>query len=74
MYTPCPDCEKDNSMFHWRAVACSIECGREYFKRIEESRRPKQPDIKHENDLNNTVLRNKRSYKKKNIEEREQIE
>ena len=41
MYTPCPDCESDNSAFHWRTVACSIECGREYFRRIMESRNAK---------------------------------
>ena len=39
MYTPCPDCEHDNTAFHWRTVACSIECGREYFKRVIENRK-----------------------------------
>lgn len=38
LYTPCADCENDNVAFHWRTVACSYDCGLEYFKRIMESR------------------------------------
>lgn len=41
LYTPCSDCENDNVAFHWRTVACSYECGMEYFRRIEESRKNK---------------------------------
>jgi hypothetical protein len=41
MYTPCADCERDNSIFHWRTVACSVECGIEFFKQVEEARNPK---------------------------------
>lgn len=40
-FTPCIDCVNDKSVFHWRAVTCSIDCAKEYFKRIEESRKPK---------------------------------
>lgn len=45
MYTPCSDCEKDKSAFHWRTVACSLRCAMEYFERIEESRKPKSDNI-----------------------------
>lgn len=38
MYTPCADCENDKVVFRWRTVACSPECGKEYFRRILESR------------------------------------
>ena len=30
-------------VFRWRDVACSIECGRVYLERIEESRKPAAP-------------------------------
>ena len=42
MYTPCADCERDRTAFHWRTVACSIGCGMEYFKMVEEARKPKE--------------------------------
>ena len=45
MYTPCSDCEKDKSAFHWRTVACSIKCAMEYFEKIEASRKPKGDNI-----------------------------
>lgn len=38
MFTPCSDCANDNSMFRWRRVACSLECAKKYFARIEWSR------------------------------------
>ena len=38
LFTPCGDCEKDKSAFHWRSIACSMECAKEYLRRIEESR------------------------------------
>lgn len=41
MYTPCFDCEQDNKTFRWRTVACSMKCGMEYFKMVEEARKPK---------------------------------
>lgn len=83
MYTPCSNCENDKSIFHWRAVACSIECGREYFKRIEESRMIDNTMAAENNvvaDNQNTIPKKsvtpsgKKEGKKKNIEEREQIE
>ncbi len=39
MYTPCADCEKDKTAFHWRSVACSLECGMEYFKMVKAARK-----------------------------------
>ena len=41
LYTPCGDCEKDKTAFHWRTVACSYECGQEYLRRVMEAREPK---------------------------------
>ena len=38
MFTPCADCERDKSMFHWRTVACSLECAKAYFAKVEEAR------------------------------------
>lgn len=41
MYTPCADCERDKHAFHWRTVACSVECGSKWFKMVEEARSSK---------------------------------
>ena len=41
MFTPCADCENDKTMFRWKRVACSPECAKEYFAKIEESRQPR---------------------------------
>lgn len=38
MFTPCVNCVNDNSAFHWRAIACSPECAKKYFKAVEEAR------------------------------------
>lgn len=38
MYVPCADCENDNTVFHWRTVACSYECGKKYFEKVLEER------------------------------------
>ena len=40
MFTPCTDCERDKTMFHWRTVACSLECAKAYFAKVEEARKP----------------------------------
>ena len=40
MFTPCADCERDKNMFHWRTVACSIECAKAYFEKVELARKP----------------------------------
>ena len=40
MFYPCVDCAKDKTMFHWRAVACSLECAKAYFAKVEEARKP----------------------------------
>lgn len=34
LFTPCVDCVSDNSAFHWREVACSLECGTEYLRQV----------------------------------------
>ena len=38
LYTPCGDCERDNTAFHRRTVACSYKCGQEYLRRVMEAR------------------------------------
>lgn len=38
MFTPCADCENDKTMFHWKRVACSPACAKEYFAKVEASR------------------------------------
>ena len=48
MFTPCADCERDKTMFHWRTVACSLECAKVYFAKVEEAR----------NHVNNTEIKN----------------
>mgnify|MGYP001035105178 FL=1 len=40
-FTPCADCAKDKTMFHWKRVACSQECARKYFAKVEASRQTK---------------------------------
>ena len=45
MFTPCADCENDKTMFRWKRVACSPECAREYFAKIEISRKQKSETI-----------------------------
>ncbi len=35
MFTPCADCENDKTMFRWKRVACSPECAKEYFSKVE---------------------------------------
>ena len=48
MFTPCADCERDKSMFHWRTVACSLECAKAYFAKVEEARNVINTEIKNE--------------------------
>ena len=89
MYTPCSDCEKDKSVFHWRTVACSMKCAMEYFEKIEESRKPKGDNIEvsvtetKNEDVGEIVfsdtttseeVKPTRTRKKKNNEESEQID
>lgn len=38
LYTPCTDCERDKTAFHWRTVACSYECGMKYFEKVMNAR------------------------------------
>ena len=45
MFTPCADCENDKTMFHWKRVACSPECAKEFFAKIEASRQPKVKNV-----------------------------
>lgn len=37
-YEPCRSLRQKSSVFNWRAVACSPQCGQEYFRLIAESR------------------------------------
>lgn len=88
MFTPCADCENDKTMFHWKRVACSPECAKEYFAKIEESRRSKaKPEISQAihndslsisgvDDVANVETVKPKRGRKKNIdnEEREQID
>ena len=42
-YPACKDTTRNQrTAFRWREVACSIECGQEYFKQIEEGRGEKK--------------------------------
>lgn len=68
MFTPCAFCEKHNDTFRWRNFACSIECAKEYIKKVEEGRAKKhnKPEV-------TPVVEEKKPYKKdkffnKNIE------
>lgn len=81
LYTPCSDCERDKYAFHWRTVACSLECGKTYFKMVEEARKPKveekvdevkeiisesiEPIVKENIEVVNDEIVTKKSYKKK---------
>jgi hypothetical protein len=37
-FVPCKDCVNDYVAFHWREVACSEECGKEYLRQVMEAR------------------------------------
>ncbi len=38
MFMPCADCENDKTMFRWKRIACSPECAKEYFTKVEATR------------------------------------
>lgn len=38
LFTPCAYCVKHYGNGAWRSVACSLECGVEYFRKVEEAR------------------------------------
>nr|DAG68623.1 MAG TPA: hypothetical protein [Caudoviricetes sp.] len=63
LFTPCAYCEKDDTAFHWRAIACSIECGKEYLRRVLEAR---QKDVSKET-VASTAVEN--SVEEKNEED-----
>ena len=74
LYTPCSVCEDDKSAFHWRTVACSEECGKEYLKRVMKARtnNASESDIKIQNEFvdneTDTAIKNtdtKKNYYKK---------
>ena len=69
LYTPCSVCEDDKSAFHWRTVACSEECGKEYLKRVMKARtnNASESDIKIQNksEDNKTDTTIKKNYYKK---------
>ena len=81
MFTPCADCERDKNMFHWRTVACSLECAKAYFAKVEEARKPKQ-EIKNEETenivleetVNEEVSKPKRIRKQNNFENEKESE
>lgn len=58
MFTPCADCENDKTMFHWRRVACSPECAREYFAKIEETRQVKSTSEYTQETMDNSKIFN----------------
>ena len=60
LYTPCSDCDNDKTAFHWRAVACSIECGRKYLQMVLEAR----SEVKPLSDTTELKKTTKRKYKK----------
>ena len=88
MFIPCADCERDKSMFHWRTVACSLDCATAYFTKVEEARNRvvnteiKNEEIKSEETenivLNETikeeVSKPKRIRKQNNIEDEKESE
>ena len=58
MFTPCADCERDKNMFHWRTVACSIECAKAYFEKVELARKPVAKVEEARNHVVNTKIKN----------------
>lgn len=60
MYTPCFDCENDKTSFHWRAVACSYECGQKYLAAVMKARSEKKDtSVNTKNDsVGNSVAQN----------------
>lgn len=82
MFTPCADCENDKTMFRWKRFTCSLECAKEYFAKINESRKPQIQTEIIQNDnivfaemVDANIVKPKR-VRKKNIEneESEQID
>lgn len=37
LFTPCADCAGKSPMFRWRKIACSPECAKEYFDKLEKT-------------------------------------
>lgn len=37
-YEPCRSIRPTDSVFNWRVVACSPQCGQEYFRQVTEAR------------------------------------
>lgn len=62
LYTPCANCENDNTAFHWRTVACSYECGMEYFKAVMKNR--EESNKKSEEKLSSQKQENVKSRKR----------
>ena len=77
LYTPCNDCEKDKTVFHWRSIACSPKCAQIYLQHVYEARnpKPKTVEIKKENKTIDTkVIEKTQSKIKKVNKESEQID
>lgn len=64
LYTPCANCENDNTAFHWRTVACSYECGMEYFKAVMKNREKESNKKNEENLSSQTKQENVKSRKR----------
>ena len=58
LYTPCGDCERDNTAFHWRTVACSYKCGQIYLQRVMEARSKDKEKIEHKEDVTTNKVAN----------------
>lgn len=80
MFTPCSNCENDKTIFHWRRVACSQECVKEYFSNIEKSRRNKTKsnshcvetaDVSSKNDAE--IIKPKRSKNQNSFDNKESV-
>ena len=70
LYTPCGDCERDNTAFHWRTVACSYKCGQEYLRRVMEARsKDEKIEQKKRKQVFSIKLRKKKHQKKRSCEQ-----
>lgn len=69
LYTPCSDCDNDKTAFHWRSVACSIECGRKYLQMVLEARGEVKPQVNTIEPKKTTKRQYKKINKENNIDE-----
>lgn len=66
-------CSDSKEIGSWRTMACSQECYKEYMRRIEESRKPKNKEIKIDKKVETSVeeqpIVKMRYNKKKTVDE-----